>query len=548
MMETILGLMIAIAAIAALFAVLCFIKIRGVEGREPVTREILVQLLRIETDLLRASGEQQARSSRQELGVTLSNFQQFTLTAFKTLREGIDGQVHAFGDRLDTGIKAIDQRVAAIAQKLNDDILGMRTEANTNRESLRQLVERKLDNSGEQQAKTAKDLREELSANFQRLGTRVADALSLASDQQKERLDYATQAVTVLGEKNERSQEGLKQAVEAQLDAIRQESAVKLEQMRLTVDEKLQTSLDNQFSKVAEQLARVYEGIGEMREAASKVGDLNRILTSVKARGMFGEGQLELLLDEFLTPDQYIRNAQVKDGTQERVEFAIRFRIGLDGDETLLPVDAKFPRDDYEHLIAASEIGDAQAVTTYRKQLENRIKACAKDIGDKYINPPKTTEFAILFLPTESLYAEVLRIPGLLDLARGFHVALAGPTTFAAILHAYQLNFRSLAIAKQSTKVWELLSAVRTEFGRYNGVITKLSNQLGTATKSVDELGKRTRIMDRTLKGVETMPNDGHAQTVLGITSDEIIKVDLGELPAMSEVAEDILLPDKSTS
>jgi DNA anti-recombination protein RmuC len=292
-MEVILGFTAVLALVAALFAVLCFIKIREAERRGPLTRETVAQLLRMETDLLRTSGEQQARISRQELGDTVKNFQQFTLTAFNTLREGIDGQVRSFGERLEIGTAGIDQRVEAISQKLNDDILGMRTEANANRENLRQIVEGKLDASNEQQAKTAKDLREELSTNFQRLGTRVGDALNLASDQQKERLDHTTQALTLLGEKNERSQEALKQAVESRLDAIRQESASKLEEMRLTVDEKLQATLDNQFSKIAEQLARVYEGIGQMKDAASKVGDLNRILTSVKARGMFGEGQLD---------------------------------------------------------------------------------------------------------------------------------------------------------------------------------------------------------------------------------------------------------------
>jgi DNA recombination protein RmuC len=403
MLETLLGFTALAALISAVFAALCFIKIRALSRLEPVTKEILSQLLRVETDSLKMSGEQQARTARQELGETLKNFQQLILTAFTTIRGGIDGQVKSFGDRLDAGIKGIDQRVAAISQKLNDDIATMRTEANANREGLRQVIERKLDDSNERQTNTAKDLREELSANFQRLGTRVADALSLASDQQKERLDQTSQALTLLGEKNERSHEVLKQTVEGRLDAIRQESASKLEEMRVTVDEKLQATLDNQFSKIVEQLARVYEGIGEMKDAASKVSDLNRILTSVKARGMFGEGQLELLLDEFLTPDQYIKNAQVKDGTQERVEFAIRFRIGIDGDEMLLPIDAKFPREDYEQLIAASESGNVEAVASCRKQLENRIKACAKEIRDKYINPPKTTEFAILFLPTESL-------------------------------------------------------------------------------------------------------------------------------------------------
>jgi len=232
---------------------------------------------------------------------------------------------------------------------------------------------------------------------------------------------------------------------------------------------------------------------------------------------------LALLMDEFLTPDQYVRDAQVKDGSTERVEYAIKFKTGREGEEVLLPVDAKFPREDYERFIEAAEAGDAQAALRFRKQLENRIKLSAKDIKDKYLNPPRTTDFAILFLPTESLYAEALRQPGLFEfLQREFHVTLAGPTTFSAILSAFRMNFHSLAIANKTAEIWKILSAVRTEFGRYNKVVSGLDRQLRAASNSVEHLGQRTRAMDRKLRTLEVLPDDGSAEKLLGLNDGDI--------------------------
>jgi DNA recombination protein RmuC len=228
-----------------------------------------------------------------------------------------------------------------------------------------------------------------------------------------------------------------------------------------------------------------------------------------------------MLLQDFLSPTQYIKDAQVRENSGERVEYAIRLPLA-DGDDMLLPVDAKFPREDHEHMIAAHEAGDTALADHFRKQLENRIKAFAKDICRKYINPPRTTERAIMFLPTESLFAEVLRQPGLFEyVQRECNVMLAGPTTFAAILHAFQVNHRSMAIAKQSSEVWKVLSAVRTEFKKYNETVTKVARQLSTAAGSVAELDKRTRLMDRALKSVETLPDDGSAARLLGIDGHE---------------------------
>ena len=329
-----------------------------------------------------------------------------------------------------------------------------------------------------------------------------------------------------IGEKLTTGMEQLRLTLEGRLDQLRSENAAELEKMRATVDQKLQTTLEQRlgesFGRVVEQLNKAYEVFGEMRTISANVGDLKNVLTNPKLRGTFGEVQLAMLLQDFLSPTQYIKDAQVKEASAERVEFAIRLP-SADGEDVLLPVDAKFPREDHEHMIAAQESGDLALAEHFRKQLESRIRAFAKDICRKYINPPRTTERAILFLPTESLFAEVLRQPGLFDyVLRECNVMLAGPTTFAAILHSFQVNHRSMAIAQQSGEVWKILSAVRTEFKRYNETVGKLARQLKTAAGSVDELDRRTRQMDRALKKVETLPDDGRAAALLGLDRESI--------------------------
>ena len=349
----------------------------------------------------------------------------------------------------------------------------------------------------------------------------ISETLNETSNYQKERLEATKQAIDDLAEKQGQSGEQLRQTVEGRLDLLRRENTAGLEKVRTTVDEKLQTTLEarlsENFGRVVEQLNKAYEVFGEMRAISVTVGYLKNVLTNPKLRGTFGEVQLAMLLQDFLSPSQYVKDAQVKEGSAERVEYAIRLPM-LDGEEILLPVDAKFPREDHEHMLEALEVGDGALVSHFRKQLESRIKTFAKDISRKYINPPRTTERAILFLPTESLFAEVLRVPGLFDFVqRECNVMLAGPTTFAAILHAFQVNHRSLAIAQRSSDVWKILSAVRTEFKRYNDTVSKVERQLNTAAGSVAELGKRTELMDRALRNVETMPDDGSAAKLLGL-------------------------------
>jgi DNA recombination protein RmuC len=333
----------------------------------------------------------------------------------------------------------------------------------------------------------------------------------LGADQQEKLNEFSTRIAELTKLQNE-AQEKLRNSVEARLDQLRTENSAKLDEMRQTVDEKLQSTLEKRlgesFNTVSEQLKRVHEGLGEMQNLATGVGDLKRVLTNVKTRGTWAEVQLRFLLEDYLTADQFVANAQMKPNTGERVEFAVRFP-GRDeeGTELYLPIDSKFPKEDYERLMVAAEAADPVAVEAASAALETAIRNSAKTICDKYINPPHTTDFAILFLPTEGLFAEVLRRPGFFDrLQRDYRVTVAGPTTLSSLLNAFQMGFRSLAIQQRSSDVWKVLGAVRTEFDKHGDVLDRIKRQLSAAANSVDALGTRTRSMRRHLKDVEALP------------------------------------------
>jgi DNA recombination protein RmuC len=300
--------------------------------------------------------------------------------------------------------------------------------------------------------------------------------------------------------------------VDEKLGGIQAESAAKLEQMRQTVDEKLQGTLEKRlgesFRVVSEHLESVQRGLGEMQALASGVGDLKKVLGNVKVRGSWGEIQLGTLLEQILTPEQYATNVATRPGSSERVEFAVRLPGQDDGGgEVMLPIDAKFPLEDWQRLVEASERGDAAGVEESGKQLELRIKGCAKDIRDKYVSPPHTTDFGILFLPTEALFAEVTRRGALLDvLRRDLQVVVAGPTTLSAILNSLQMGFRTLAIQKRSSEVWKVLGAVKVEFGKFGGVIEKVEKKLEEASNQLGEVGKRRRVLERALREVQELP------------------------------------------
>jgi len=316
-------------------------------------------------------------------------------------------------------------------------------------------------------------------------------------------------------------QKSIGDTLNQQLQQLQKSNADKLDEMRRTVDEKLQTTLEKRlsesFKQVAERLEQVHNGLGQMQKLADGVGSLQRVLTNVKTRGMFGEVQLEALLEQVLTIEQYAKQVETKPRSNQRVDFAIRFpgRGGADGEPVWLPIDAKFPREDYERLLDAQDRADVVAAEIAAKALEVRIRTEAKSIAESYLAPPHTTDFAILFLPTEGLYAEVLRRPGLMDtLQRDYRVTLAGPTTLLAMLNSLHMGFRTLALEHQASEVWKVLGAVKTEFERYGDWVEKVREQVQKAADTLDRADTRSRQMRRALKNVEALP-EGEAQALL---------------------------------
>jgi DNA recombination protein RmuC len=346
-----------------------------------------------------------------------------------------------------------------------------------------------------------------------------ADALQRLADSMRQQLQLMSQG-------NDQRLAELRQTVEQRLTSIQQDNERKLEQMRATVDEKLHATLEQRlgesFKQVAERLEQVHKGLGEMQNLARDVGSLNRVLTNVKTRGVFGEVQLAGLLDQVFTAEQYAANVAVLPGSSARVEFAVRLPGQRDDGQPLwLPIDAKFPREDYERLLDAQERADAPAAEAAGKAIENRLRLEARTIREKYIGPPHTTDFAILFVPTEGLYAEALRRPGLVEgLQREHKVMLCGPTTLLATLTSLQMGFRTLALAKRSAEVWEVLGAVKTEFGKFGDVLAKIKKKLDEAGNTLGEAEVRTRAMTRKLKTVEALPDDA---------ARELLQLGLGE-------------------
>jgi len=333
--------------------------------------------------------------------------------------------------------------------------------------------------------------------------------------------DTLSQQLGQLTEANDRRFAEVRATIEQRLKGIESNNASKLEEMRRTVDEKLHATLEQRlgesFKLVSDRLEQVHRGLGEMQTLAAGVGDLKKVLTNVKTRGTWGEVQLEALLEQMLTADQYAKNVATVPKSTERVEFAIRLPGRAEAGGTVwLPVDAKFPREDYERLIDAQERADPLAVEEASRALEARIRAEARSIAEKYVAPPHTTDFALLFLPTEGLYAEVLRRPGLSDLLqRDYRVTIAGPTTLTALLNSLQMGFRTLAIERRSSEVWQVLGAVKTEFGKFGDVLAKTKVQLETVTRSIEAAETRTRVMNRKLRAVEALPGE-EATGVMG--------------------------------
>lgn len=426
----------------------------------------------------------------------------------------------------------IEQQGERLPQLVRDEVERLRRDHADAADKLRAQLGQTDRANREEHAQTAKQQRDEIAAAFASFATGMKRDIESLGAHQRLRLNEVSDNVGKLTEASDKKADTLRLAVEKKLDLLQKSNDEKLEKMRETVDEKLQTTLDKRlgesFKLVSERLERVQRGLGEMQELATGVGDLKRIMTNVKTRGTWGEVLLGSLLEQVLTPEQYEKNCKVRPRSDYLVEYALKLPGPDDAADSwvYLPIDSKFPKETYERIVAAADHADPAALERAQKELEAAALKCARDIRDKYVAPPHTTDFAILFVPTEGLYAELLRRPGLVEkLQRDCRVNLAGPTTLMALLNALQMGFKTLAIQKRSGEVWKLLGGVKTEFGRFEQWIEAVRKKLHSATKEMDKAAIRTRQMTRKLSKVQELPTDESA-ALLGMDEDAELVID----------------------
>jgi len=430
-------------------------------------------------------------------------------------------QLDALGARSDARLDQLRDGLAEDARKGRAESAQAQTGLGELLSQRMTEVRSQLDLFGRQQDARIQAFGEQLAALRASLAEDARVARQESQESQQRFAESLNQRLAELTQRNEQRIGEMRATLEQQLRALQEDNAQKLEKMRETVDEKLQstltTRLDSSFKLVSERLEQVQRGLGEMQQLATGVGDLKRVLSNVKNRGGWGEVQLDNILEQTLTQEQYARSVRVRPESAEAVDFAVRLPgRGQYDTPVWLPIDAKFPREDYERLLDAQEQADAEAVKTAAAQLERAIRVQAKSISDKYVCPPHTTDFAVMFLPTEGLYAETIRRAGLVDLLQREHrIVIAGPTTITALLNSLQMGFRTLAIEQRSSEVWQVLGAVKAEFGKFATVLEKATSQLGTVQNSIKAAGVRTRAIERQLRGVESLSQE-QSQQLLG--------------------------------
>ncbi|MGD8260963.1 MAG: DNA recombination protein RmuC [Desulfobacterales bacterium] len=414
--------------------------------------------------------------------------------------------------------------IVLIRRKPQDIVLELKnrfSELESKQIRLENVVKDEITRNRQETTHNAQLARQELGTALKISGDSLQQRMAENVGVQKDQLDSFSKQLMAMTRLNEEKFEAMRQTLETQLRVMQQDNTHKLEQMRATVDEKLQITLEKRlgesFKQVSERLEQVYKGLGEMRTLATGVGDLKKVLTNVKTRGTWGEIRLSHILEQILTPDQYDVNVATKENSNDRVEFAIKLP-GQDADKekiVWMPIDSKFPQEDYQRLLDAQEAADKELAEKSIKNLETRIKAEGKFIKEKYLDPPHTTDFGIMFLPVEGLYAEVLRRPGLCDiLQRDYRIVVTGPTTLAALLNSLQMGFRTLAIEKRSSEVWDLLGTVKTEFGKFGDMLAKTKKKLQEASNSIDQAEVRTRVIQRKLKKVQEVPQSESVESI----------------------------------
>jgi DNA recombination protein RmuC len=473
-------LVLAMLAALLLLALLNLLRARGTDASAQL--QALQDAQRQDQQASQQALERSERSVREQVQMSAQTTRQELGSNFSQLQQNLAAQQTSLATLQNKQLETFAQQLA----KLNE----------TNAQQLEQVRQTLT-----QQSQTA---REEQAQSLKRFG------------------DTLHQTLTALTESNAQRMAEVRATLEEKIKSLQQDNATKLEEMRKTVDEKLHATLEQRlgesFKLVSDRLEKVHQGLGEMQQLAVGVGDLKRVLTNVKTRGTWGEVQLEMVLEQMLTPDQYAKNVETIPGSGERVEFAIKLP-GKENDKTpvWMPIDAKFPKEQYERLTEAAERADADGVAAAGRELERAVRGEAKTISEKYLSPPLTTDFAILFLPTEGLYAEVMRRPGLADeLQRTYRVSIAGPSTLSALLNSLQMGFRTLVLEKRSSEVWQVLGAVKTEFGKFGDVLSATRVALERAAKNIDQAEVRTRQITRKLKSVEALPGDT-AQSLLGM-------------------------------
>jgi DNA recombination protein RmuC len=517
-------------------------------------QERIERTARDEGTMSREEMSKAAREQRLELTESFKNLGDAVAQRIIEVGTLQKGQLEAFSDQLRSFAKASGERLDAVrsesaggAKQLREEVVATlgsisETMATTLKDlaavqktqletfsgqivALTKTTGEKLDGIRTEVAIGAKQLREEVLGALKAITETTTNTMAELSNSQKSQLEKMTSEIGKLSESNERKLEAVRVTVEGKLQSLQVDNASQLELMRQTVDEKLQGTLEKRlgdsFKQVSERLEQVHKGFGEMQALATGVGDLKKVLTNVKTRGTWAEVQLGAMLEQMLNPDQFATNVATKD-TGERVEFAITLPgQGANGETVLLPIDAKFPIEDYHRFLDAQEKADVDGVELAAKQLESRVKACAREISEKYLNPPKTTDFGIMFLPIEGLFAEVIRRDGLSEfIQRECRVVIAGPTTLWSILNSLQMGFRTLAIQKRSSEVWNLLAAVKTEWTKYGDILDVVQKKLNSAAETIDKAKTRSRAIGRRLKDVQELPNGETTANLLGSTDD----------------------------
>ncbi len=474
-------------------------------------QERLEKLLREEMARNREDSGNHSRQTREETSRALSSLANSLQSRMAETSSLQREQLDSFSQQLNALIQSNEQRLAGMRDTMEKQLNWLQSENAKKHDQLR-----------EETGAGARQQRDEMAASLKSFNESVLKGMSDMGSLLREQMEGFLLRIRRLAESNENKLEAVKTTVDLRLRELQEDNSRQLDKMRTTVDEKLQGTLEKRlgesFRHVSERLELVHKGLGEMQSLASGVGDLKKALTNVKTRGSWGEIQLEALLEEILAPDQYERNVKTRENSGELVEFAIRLpgKEDEDGKSVWLPIDAKFPLEDYQRLVDSQEKADGESAEASSKMLAARIKGCAKDICQKYISPPRTTDFGIMFLPTEGLYAEVVRQPGLVEMIqREYRVVIAGPTTFAALLNSLQMGFRTLAIQQRSSEVWKLLGAVKSEFGKFGDVLEGVRKKLEQASNTMETAARRSRTIERRLRGVQELPT-AEAQLLLG--------------------------------